>query len=83
MNSSSGESVNSKGSNYIRYNSGLQICFGTLSGYSFTFPAAFSSVPVLVPNQNYTITSTAVTTLEGGLDDPALDGNYIAIGWWK
>lgn len=52
------ESVNSSGTLYIRYDSGLQICWGTVtgsgdaSGTTVTFPVAFSSTPVVTASAN-------------------------------
>lgn len=58
------ESINASGTDYIRYDSGLQICWGnvtgsgTSAGAEVTFPVPFSSVPIVTATAN-SLTSSA------------------------
>ena len=82
--------VNASGTNYIRFENGLQICWGNLSNvaipYTLTYPQPFKSSPsVAIDNgalytSNWSGTSCQLVRLSGS-------GNayvgYIAIGNWK
>ena len=55
INSFGFEAVDSKGSNFIRYKSGMQICWGEDTGITsgaktVTFPVAFTSTPEVIPS---------------------------------
>lgn len=80
------EQVNSKGSNWIRYESGLQICWVTSVGSNsrWNFPVAFSAKPV-VQFTEITGTWSWVTdiTTTGCIHKSSGTGNGFAIGWWK
>ena len=86
------ERVNASGSNYIRYDSGFQICWGSASasssGAAVTFGAAFSANPrVFVTNSlnvhaYYGNLSTTGATLYNN-QTYAANCNYLAIGYWK
>ena len=80
------EQVDSKGDNWIRYKSGLQLCWVASVGANsrWNFPVAFSAKPVV----QFTdimgkwpwvtdITTTGCTHKSDGT------GNGFAIGWWK
>ena len=82
------EQVDSKGKwdNWIRYTSGLQICwtFSVGANSRWNFPVAFSSKPIVQStdiDDNWSwvsdITTTGCTHKSGG------QGNVVAIGWWK
>ena len=80
------ERVDSKGDNWIRYTSGLQICWeNSISRNSWwNFPVAFSSKPVVqftgLDNHWTWVdgpTTTGCTHMNEG------QGNGVAIGWWK
>ena len=80
------EQVYSKGSNWIRYTSGLQICWIDRVGSNswWNFPVAFSSNPVVQFTDItgkwpwvFEITTTGCTHRSDGA------GNGFAIGWWK
>lgn len=87
------ERVNASGTNYIRYDSGLQICRGTetgvtSSGKSVTFPVAFYGVPAIM----LSTTSSTYCYFTGGsstgcsLKSSASGGAtvlYLAVGFWK
>lgn len=93
------ERVNAIGSNYIRYESGLQICWnsgnygGTGSQYTFTYPAAFSgSYPIYVNmaisnnNLSFAIAEVISTTFKqvlSGATSTNISWRYTAIGRWK
>ena len=80
------EQVDSKGGNWIRYTSGLQICWENYIGSNsrWNFPVAFSAKPVVQFTDITSdwpwvadITTTGCTHKSGGT------GNGFAIGWWK
>lgn len=80
------EKVNSQGTDWIRYESGLQMCWTTWSGSSavWTFPVAFASIPVVQFTEvtGYwswvaDISTTGCTHRSDGA------GNGFAIGRWK
>lgn len=94
-NSKEVEQVNSKDSSYIRYESGLQICWGTYistlsSGWTtITFPVAFKSGTTPAANINsssgnsnyYAVNSLNNTSFKtGGASNPI---HYVAVGYWK
>lgn len=82
---------------YIRYRSGLQVCFGGQNSgsgaVSVTFPAAFKSAPIIVVSRSSGDSTT------GGVYNPfarkqtassfeiyfpsSTNARWIAIGWWK
>lgn len=80
------EQVDSKGSNWIRYKSGLQLCWkNSVGGGSWwSFPVAFSSTPIV---QFTDITSewpwVADISTTGCRHNSDGAGNGFAIGWWK
>lgn len=92
------ETVVASGSNYIRYDSGLQICWDTvsgitLSGVTLTFPAPFAntSYAVLAFASGYNVnangigyTSKTITSvvLNRGSETSAA-ANYLIVGYWK
>lgn len=80
------EQVDSQGTNWIRYRSGLQMCWvGSVEGDSWwVFPVAFSSNPTVV----FTDTDGHWPWLEGISKTGCRHrsngyGNGFAIGWWK
>ena len=87
------ERVNASGTDYIRYESGLQICWNrvssvTTSGKAETFPMAFDSTPRLsvatASNAvaiGFTSLSTTGVTFKSASGTQAID--YIAVGYWK
>lgn len=87
------ERVNAIGSGYIRYESGLQICYGVelanSDGTLATFPMPFISTPTIaisnaIANQHCWISNpstTSVTLKNGG--STAYNVYYIAVGAWK
>jgi len=92
------EYVSAIGTGYIRYGSGLQICFNsvevTRSDPTFTFSVPFSSVPMVTLTLNETVsraTSVQVKTITTtnfsasvySNTHTAGSVNYIAIGVWK
>jgi len=89
------ESINASGTNYIRYDSGLQICFGNVDGtetsQTVTFPNPFVSAPEVAISQNATTVTARVngltatkfsTNFTSGFSGSALV-HWIAIGYWK
>ena len=66
------ERVNASGTNYIRYDSGLQICWGSVagsgdsSGTTVTFPVAFDSAPVVTATANSLTSSTNHVSVQVG-----------------
>ena len=88
------ERVNASGSNYIRYESGLQICWGespsvTTSGVVLTFPVPFSAPPkAAVSGGSGTVTygwsniNATTITLRANTSSGIIV-YYIAIGYWK
>ena len=80
------EQVDSKGSNWIRYTSGLQICWEDSIGSDawWSFPVAFSSTPVVQfteIDRNFSCIKDLTTT--GCYHLSVGPGNGFAIGWWK
>lgn len=80
------EQVDSKGSDWIRYTSGLQLCWGTglASRGWWSFPVAFSSTPIVQFTDHTetwgwikSISNTGCSHWSNG------SGNGFAIGWWK
>lgn len=80
------EKVNSKGENWIRYHSGLQICWVSSIGSDswWSFPVAFSSKPVVqftdIVGKWPWISNLSTTGCRHKSDGT---GNGFAIGWWK
>lgn len=80
------EKVDSQGNNWIRYRSGLQLCWVDFVGGDswWSFPVAFSSTPTVVFTNIdgnwswvYEITTTGCSHKSGGT------GNGFAVGRWK
>lgn len=84
------ERVNASGTKYIRYESGLQICFSSTSasnaGTSVTFPVAFSSNPVITVSAVNSTASAWVTDVSTTAFSAHTSTGawlwYIAIGSW-
>lgn len=85
------DSVVAKGTDYIRYDSGLQICFGSVTGSTTAtvknFPVPFSSVPsVSASPSERTLLSISGVTYTGfthRADSGTSIVRYIAVGYWK
>ncbi len=80
------EQVVNQGSNWIRYKSGLQLCWttGVESKSWWSFPVAFSSIPVVQFTDiggDWSWVSSLSTT--GCTHESGGTGNGFAIGWWK
>ena len=80
------EQVDSKGDNWIRYASGLQICWENYipSNSRWNFPVAFSSTPVvqlIALDGDWAWVGDITTT--GCQHHNSSSGNGFAIGWWK
>ncbi len=80
------EQVVNQGSNWIRYKSGLQLCWVTSIGSNswWSFPFAFSSIPVVQFTDiggDWSWASSPSTT--GCKHESGGTGNGFAIGWWK
>lgn len=80
------EKVNSQGSNWIRYESGLQLCWisSVAHGTWWSFPVAFSSPPIVQftdISSNWPWVSDIYTT--GCTHRSDGTGNGFAIGRWK
>lgn len=85
------EKVNSQGTNWIRYNSGLQMCWNTSleHAHTWTYPVPFSSVPVVealgLPD-SYSVTlikqlsNTTCTIAQHSYDNYS---SVLAVGRWK
>ena len=80
------EQVDSQGANWIRYKSGLQLCWvPRVAGDAWwSFPVAFSSTPVVqfTDINGYWPWVDGITTT-GCYHMSAGPGNGFAIGWWK
>lgn len=80
------EKVDSRGDNWIRYKSGLQLCWVNYAGGNswWSFPVAFSSTPVVlftgVTRYWSWVTDISTTGCSHQSDG---NGNGFAIGWWK
>ena len=80
------EKVDSRGTNWIRYESGLQLCWvGYVEGNSWwSFPVAFSSTPIVqftdITGKWAWVTDISTTGCSHKSDGA---GNGFAIGWWK
>lgn len=73
------ERVNASGSDYIRFQSGLQICWGyaqtTTSGHTYTFPVSFDTNPkVAFSVGNTTESNTSYSTKITGLSKTSFKG---------
>lgn len=91
-NSKEVERVNAKSTNYIRFESGLQLCWGTVtnvnsSGVSVTFPASFNATPAIMLSTTasshcwYTGgSSTGFSAKSAGSSATVV---YLAVGFWK
>ena len=85
------ESVEAEGSRYIRFKSGLQLCYAiSLPCGTWTFPAAFASPPAVTitpvgSNNSATIKTGEPTTTHviGVYNSLTWNMSAIAIGWWK
>lgn len=86
------ERVNAIGSDYIRYESGLQVCWGaigsvTTDGKAVTFPVAFNSSPTVFStgSGNYIAWASSVTTTTCNvrISSGTNTVKYLAIGSWK
>jgi len=87
------ERVNASGNGYIRYDSGVQLCWGSgdytnAQTYNVTFPQPFISKPALTNNSiatsqniNAWCDSTKMTFTKQGTNTTTVF--YIAIGKWK
>jgi hypothetical protein len=79
------EKEEGKGNNWIRYKSGLQLCWTNSIGTEWwNFPVAFSSTPVVVftdTNKQWPWVSDISNT--GCKHNSVGTGNGFAIGWWK
>ena len=81
------EKVNSQGGNWIRYASGLQLCWAASvpgSQTKWNFPVPFSKIPIVtatcVDRDRWTWLRDVSTTGVTNNDDTA---DIMAIGWWK
>ncbi|GAA6391520.1 hypothetical protein I3700191H1_14050 [Megasphaera massiliensis] len=85
-NANSREKVNSQGGNWIRYESGLQICWGNpyLNEATWTFPRAFSGNPAIFLTK---ASSTNVVPMYKDLTSTnvyvTMGGSTLAIGRWE
>ena len=92
------DAIDSKGTGYIRYANGIQMCWGQVEGTTsdptFTFPMPFNAVPSLSLTLNESIsraTSVVAKTLTATNFSVSIYSNshtsgtvlYIAIGTWK
>lgn len=98
INSKYVDSVDSRGDNYVRYSTGLQICFGSLKftgGWNTYF-----TLPVPFKDTNYAVTAmgedrallgtepvetsrfTAAASNPSGAN-LTFNGNYLAVGFWR
>lgn len=85
------ERVNASGEGYIRYESGLQLCWGVdglTEQKTYTFAVPFANSPSIVSGINYLGGSTSI----GGLSETGFTAymssynhafRWIAIGFWK
>ena len=86
------ERVNATSTNYIRYESGLQLCWGTVtsvnsSGVSVTFPVSFNATPAIMLSTTASShcyysggSSTGFTAKSAASSATVI---YAAVGWWK
>lgn len=86
------ERVTAKGSNYIRYDSGLQICWGSTTSVknsTHVFPVPFKNVPSCFASINSYLPEGRYLTIEASATQlkiykVAENGGYWgAIGFWK
>ena len=87
------ESINASGANYIRYDSGLQICWNrvnsiTTSGKELTFDVPFNSAPRIAATAATTTTALAFSGVSGTSvtiksASGTVTADVIAIGLWK
>lgn len=69
------ERVNASGTDYIRYESGLQICWGGVagsgdsSGTTVTFPVAFNSNPIVTATANSITATTNHVSVQVGVSN--------------
>lgn len=91
-NSKEVERVNATSTNYIRYESGLQLCWGTVtsvnsSGVSVTFPVSFSATPAIMLSTTasshcyYSGGGSSGFTAKSAASSATVI--YLAIGFWK
>lgn len=82
--------ISASGSNYIRFNTGIQICWGSSSassaGVSVTFPKAFSTAPLVICGGGgyaNTFGNSSVSTTKFKITcSTNATGHWIAIGKW-
>lgn len=76
------EKVNSQGSNWIRYESGLQMCWtpSVAANTRWSFPVAFVDTPAAIIANGVWSLDLSNTGCKNGSSDPAC---AIAIGRWK
>lgn len=85
------ERVNASGSNYIRYESGLQLCWGIVGGgtsFTVTYPVAFNAEPSIATSSDSNVTiGVNVSGRQNTGFVATLSASsymrYIAIGKWK
>lgn len=85
------ERVNSSGTNYIRYENGLQICFGLVTAGARTFPVAFkdTNYSIVISDTGSSLVSWAAGTKTTtgftayASNSTNTNAQYIAIGKWK
>ncbi|WP_337577012.1 phage tail fiber protein [Megasphaera massiliensis] len=87
-NANSREKVNSQGGNWIRYESGLQLCWtaNSIKQGSWTYPIAFASVPAIILGGEWTQTTKANPSFKDRTNTSVfVTGltNVTAIGRWK
>ena len=89
QNSKSVEAVNASGSDYIRYESGIQICWGTINDFTteqiVTYPVAFIELPAIGISNGYCTTTLWSNT---GTRVSLINAEHqylkwVAIGKWK
>lgn len=92
------ERVTSSGSNYIRFESGLQIVWGKVnvaasSIFTYTYPVAFKETPIIATglrwasnNEQVSIQDDSTTSARFNLTNAGTNGHnifFMAIGHWK
>lgn len=91
-NSKEVERVNATSTNYIRYESGLQLCWGTVSsvnssGVSVTFPVSFNGTPAIMLSTTasshcyYSGGGSSGFTAKSAASSATVI--YLAVGFWK
>lgn len=88
------ERVNASGTKYIRYESGLQICWGAVTGIgttakSVTYEQPFNATPGLSSTLNTNVTTLRTSSVSAtGFSADTTTGSsytlyYVAVGFWK